>query len=459
MPDLQELLKEREVKKFTKKTYRPWDLSGESSSATENNSLSIITPHDANKENVTSTNPPEGMGKELSTEIKSNGDNNKISNGYHSDSDLDNIEIPNRYHSDNTIDINKESIRYSLDISSDSNKISDLSDEFGKTPTLLPPKVEVGAGEIANMEIQPVDDSLMALEQEIISLSGKQKIIFETIVEICSARNTLLTGPVQTASLAGVAQTTTGTIKTMLMRLIQKKLLIRYPGKNAKGGYVNLGVTSTILDLVKNIKNSNKNNLFVSDIIIANRYQKDISHEYISSSNYNITTTNLSKRSEQIPLEWENINIDPLAHIGFSKTQIKQIIEKNDPGVVQESINHFAFGLENNPKVKKYEDPLNVLMGVLRKGQAWVETDYRSAIEIAQEKLFETKRAEIERKKSLEEDAYKLALSEWSSGITDQERNIITERTNGDLTPPTAKLSKYFREHVWPEKRDEYLLF
>ncbi|WP_131795885.1 hypothetical protein [Fluoribacter gormanii] len=460
MPDLKELLKERNAKKFTKKSYRPWDLSGkDSSSLEESNTLGHINVHTDDKKNVAYPSAQEEVDRILPEEI-STKDNNKVSNRYLSDNTIDIDEIPNRYHLDNSIDSNKKSIRYSLDINLDNNEIATLANESEKKAKLLPHKLSIENQNIPDLTMQNVvDDSLIPLEQEIISLSGKQKIIFDIVIDICSARNSLSTGPVQTASLASIAQTTTGTIKTMLIRLIQKQLLIRYPGKNAKGGYVNLGITSTILDLVNSLKTSNKHNIFASDIILSNRYQKDISQEHISSSNYNIITTNLNRRLDQIPPEWENINFEPLSHIGFSKTQIKQMIGKNDPTIVQESINHFAFGLEHNPKVKKYEDPLNVLMGVLRKGQAWVETDYRSAIEIAQQKLLDAKRAEMERKKSLEEEAYKLALSEWDSGITEQEREKITERTNGDLTPPAAKLSKYFREYIWPEKRSEYLLF
>jgi hypothetical protein len=457
MPDLKELLKERDEKKFTKKSYRPWDLSGKASSLAEQNKAEgLIDSSNADEENVTNTDPTNGMTRALPAEIRSSTDNNKVSNRYHLDSTIDSNEISNRYHLDN----NKESIRYPLDIKSDSDKISMIPNESENKSRFSPHKLSDENENISGLKVQTVVDvTTTELEQEIISLSGKQKIIFDMVIEICSTRNCLSTGPVQTASLASVAQTTTGTVKTMLIRLIQKQLLLRHPGKNAKGGYVNLGVTSTILDLVNSIKTSNKNNLFASDVILSNRYQKDISQDYISNSNYNITTNNLNRRLDQIPPEWENINFDPLVHIGFSKTQIKQMIGKNEPSIVQESINHFAYGLEHNPKVKKYEDPLNVLMGVLRKGQAWVETDYRSAIEIAQQKLLEAKRAEIERKKSLEEEAYKLALSEWDAGITEQERNKITERTNGDLTPPMAKLSKYFREHIWPEKKSEYMLF
>lgn len=452
MPDLKMLLKDREVKKFSKKEYRPWDLSGD----TKDNTPNPIDELNSEYKNISYSNEHASSSSKLDLENNSDKDINQISHRYLSDNRLGINEIANGYHIDNIIDTNKISNGYPLD----SNKISNLSNKSDKNAVSAPQNFLTEDQSILGCKMPGViDDSSMMIEQNINSLSGKQKIIFDIVIELCLTRDCLSTGPVQTASLANVAQTTTGTIKIMLTRLIQKQLIVRHPGKNAKGGYINLGITPTILDSVNNLKNSKKHSLFASDVILSNRYQKDISQEHNSNSIYINTTTNLTKRSDQIPAEWENINFDPLAHIGFSKTQIKQMIGKNDPTVVQESINHFAFGLENNVKVKKYEDPLNVLMGVLRKGQAWVETEYRSAIEIAQQKLLETKRAEFERKKTLEEDAFKLALSEWDAEISESERNKITVKANGDLTPPAAKLSKYFREHIWPGKKSEYVIF
>jgi len=105
-------------------------------------------------------------------------------------------------------------------------------------------------------------------------------------------------------------------------------------------------------------------------------------------------------------------------------------------------------------------------MGVLRKGQGWIESEYRSSSEIAQLKFLESKKAEIarrksleeERRKSLEEEAYKLAFNEWEETLGEQERLKLTEKKNGDLTPPIAKLSKYFKENIWPNKKREYIL-
>ena len=50
--------------------------------------------------------------------------------------------------------------------------------------------------------------------------------------------------------------------------------------------------------------------------------------------------------------DWKKINFEPLIEIGFSQTQLKQLATQNlnTPEIVQESINHFAFGLKNNEK-------------------------------------------------------------------------------------------------------------
>lgn len=458
MPDLKDLIKERNVKKFTKKNYRPWDLSGSTPALINESEINQPITHSTAIESkddaiISAISLSEKNDSIIDTEL----DTNKISNRYQSDSDLENNQISNEYQMDNK----KESLGYQLGINSDSNKISA---QEGKQVKKISSKNTSYLDNNQNtakhfqQAFEETDESM--LEQEIIRLSGKQKIIFDMLIEICTTRNCTTTGPIQTASLANFAQTTIGTIKTILKRLIDKQLIIRHQGKNAKGGYINLGVTSTVLELIKNLKNNSRTHLFAGDIIMAYRYQKDISQDTNSSiSINNITTTNTNKRNEQIPQEWEQVNFDPLSHIGFTKTQILQLIGKNEPTIVQESIHHFAYGFEHNQKVKKYEEPLNVLMGVLRKGQGWVEPDYRSAIEIAQEKLLEAKKSEIARKKSLEEEAFKLAFDEWAEKITDDERQKITDRKKGDLTPTGAKLTMHFREHIWNSVKANYVLF
>jgi len=428
MPDIEELLKTRNKGKFSKKSYRPWDLSGQTDSSQEDsldNNIVTIKPVRKTKDNTLDTN----------IEI------NEISIKEQEKNLLETNMVSNKYQLDICQGIPEESYGYHLDIKNSTANINKIpQDTFVEN--------------ILNEKIGGHDFD--QTEQEIIRLSGIQRTIFEMIMEICNTKNTLETGPVQTSTLAQLAGTTPGTIKISLKRLIDKNLVIRNKGKNAKNGYINLGIHRHILDLGNTLNKIPKIDLFASDLILKKRYQKDIIQETYNSNNY-INTTN--KTYVDIPDDWENINIEPLAHIGFSKTQLKQLVGKNDCNVVQSSIDHFAYALENNPNTKKYEDPLNVLMGVLRKGMCWTEADFRSPLEIAQEKLLEAKRAESARKKKLEEDAFKMAMEEWKERLSEEEMEKYSARKKGDFTPVSAKLTLYFRENVWDSVRSDYLLF
>lgn len=419
MPNLNDVLKNRDQKKFVKKSYRPWDLTGENlpnQQATEDDKKStedilfsnnIINLQDTsiinNKLDNAQVTIRERLGNnEVTIEEQSN--NNQITNK----KQIENIEETDQI----TI---KEQLGNSLD------------------PT--------------------------ALYNRVINLSGLQRSILEFIADLCTINDDLETGPIETTTIALHAKTSIGSVKTSINRLIEKNLLIRKKGRTAKGGYINLSTFQDVLEVIKEQRQKFHRKENPSDIIMSIRQQLDNNFSYINSSNFTKTTTN--EKKEPVPREWEKIDYEILSDIGFTKNHIKQLINKTEPEIVQESINHFAFGLQYNSKIKQYENPLNVFMGVLRKGQVWFEKDYRSPKEIAQEKLIESKRAEIERRKALEEDAYKLAFTEWQDQLTDKEKEQIapSKKDLNDITPKTVKLSTYFREHIWIEKKKDYLIF
>ncbi len=157
---------------------------------------------------------------------------------------------------------------------------------------------------------------------------------------------------------------------------------------------------------------------------------------------------------------WDNIDITPLEKIGFNNKHLLQLKSKTSPDIVQESINHFSFALENNPKAKAYTNPIATFIVVMKRGEAWIEPNYRSPQELAQQKFLENKKAGLERKQKLEEEAYKLALLEWQSNLTHEEIEKLApnKKGSGDVTPQPAKLSIYFKEKIWPQKKIEYLI-
>ena len=50
------------------------------------------------------------------------------------------------------------------------------------------------------------------------------------------------------------------------------------------------------------------------------------------------------------------------------------------------------------------------------------------------------------------------ASKKLSSTLGEIEEIAPENRKKGDIVPRTVKLSLYFKEHLWPEKKNEYLI-
>ncbi len=244
--------------------------------------------------------------------------------------------------------------------------------------------------------------------------------------------------------------------RTSIKRLQQKSILLKESGKKGRHGSTYVLVPDFIIKECLNLFDCGPLSFEETGYINRNEYRNN--NSLYSSNNINTTTRN----TDDLPENWLSINFEPLTDIGFSLTQLRQLCLKslNTHEVVQESINHFAFGIENNPKFQKYSEPLNVLMGVLRKGDAWFEKNYVSPQEKAQRRLLEFKKAEGERLKALEEEAYKIALEDWKASLSVEEiEDIVPKQAKkGDITPHSVKMSAYFRENIWPLKKNDYLI-
>ena len=79
---------------------------------------------------------------------------------------------------------------------------------------------------------------------------------------------------------------------------------------------------------------------------------------------------------------------------------------------------------------------------------------------MTQRELLRQKKAERERVKQLQQEAYLLAFEEWKDTFSssDMERIAPTRKRGGDITPAKVKLSLHFKEHIWPSRKKEYLL-
>jgi hypothetical protein len=140
--------------------------------------------------------------------------------------------------------------------------------------------------------------------------------------------------------------------------------------------------------------------------------------------------SNINKTTTSLPEDWDEIDFNFLSEIGFTKAQIKQIFAKglNNPDNVQQSIDHFSYMyIYEKERLKKYPNPLNVLMGVLIKGGIWVEKNYKSQNEIALAELKILKQNEAERMENLKKDLIQAEFEIWLNNLSESEKNEIEE--------------------------------
>ena len=288
---------------------------------------------------------------------------------------------------------------------------------------------------------------------KIFSLTGHQKNIFTFIVEKSISRGILNTGIVKMETLCEITATSFKMVKLSIKRLITKELINRNRGKKGRGGFHNFSIT----EITRNAFLEYRRIMLNNDSTLE---KNKINNQTKLSNDINISM------SEELPLEWKNINIDLLKDIGFSENHLKQLYYKklNIPDIIEESIKHFYFAITNNPKVKQYHDPINVLMGVLRKGQAWIESNYKSSQEIALTELLSRKKLEQDRLISLEKEAYEIAFTDWQIKLTNEEtEKIIPNKLNNigsseAMIPKKIRLKMFFEKNIWPTIKQEYLI-
>jgi hypothetical protein len=280
------------------------------------------------------------------------------------------------------------------------------------------------------------------------TLSGIQLIIFDRMLSIKNKINKEYYVQVNTTSLAAQLGLSVNVLRVSIGRIVAKNLLVREPGFMGRNGSSNFKIPNVIIkykDEISQIKKTlgehNSVNT-VSNIEKDSQIQTSVSQE-------------MFLRNSQDTNWWNKLNLSPIEDYGFKHAQFKQLDGLNNPEVIQESINHFGWGLENNNKNEKYkENPSRILLSVLKKGSAWIEDGYKDPKELAMEQLIESKKRSIERKKKLEEEIYSMALDEWIESLTQEEIESIAQRKNStDITPQRAKLSLHFKENIWSLKK------
>lgn len=306
-------------------------------------------------------------------------------------------------------------------------------------------------------------------------LYGHQRNILFYIVEHCSLRGQLTSGPITNEALRLLTRTDADTVKTAVQRLVKKGFITRIEGKRGKGGFATFSITESVRNAVKEEQRqlSISNQLLTSLVTAPPPYmvtnwsstKEPISPSSSGFNNLNTTTTgveNFQTQESTLQSEWEQIDIEPLKAFGFSKTHLMQIANDSRllPHVVQDSIYAFAFDLQhNNKKDALRTNPVNYFMGVLRNGKPYAPPgNYESPQDLAMRLYVERQRENEKKRQDLEKEAYELAFKEWLAELTEQERNQLLPHTIRNLKSDQAKLAtwrQHFSEEIWAKKRDE----
>ncbi len=403
---------------FKKKEYRAWD----------NNLLeSLKIPKEKGEEKVVSRteSKPEptpeikNIDKNQSVDLVSNSGSISVQSGFNSGSDR----------------VQLESNQGSIEVQSGFNQgsISVLKEEANR--------VQLGFNESAS-----------GIDSVIKKLGGNEQKIFLYVVETCIARGGLSTGEIPGKIIMSAVGTSRNGMETAIKRLRIKHLMLREKGKTGKNGLICL----TLSEEVKNAAIKFMHTYQAEQTIInqgsirvqtqqGNRVQLGFNNPiYSSNNNKNITTA--------LPEDWKKINFSPLESLGFTEQHLLDIFSANifDAPIVQESIYHFAFGLEEG-RHKQYDNPLKVFIGRLRKGSAWIESNYESPKDKALKALFERKKAEKEKRDTMINELIEIEFPEWRKKLSQDEiKQIVPQETlKVNLAPAiTAALRTYFIDNV-----------
>ena len=331
------------------------------------------------------------------------------------------------------------------------------------------------------------------------SLGGKQlKILFYIISNLESEKSNK-TINIQSSHLCDFVDVSKHSLKVHIKRLVSKNIVCRLKGKTSKHGYIKFQIERPFLSKIKSMvdnKNLNSHVIYNSnsittninkyknpsdllqpndtdkDKIIANlqkqlelqnqrlnhqsqsttpQLEKDRLTDYINKklNNIDIQTNSESHADTQDDSEaWTDIDFSSLADYGFKKSHIKQIINASTsltPQEVQDSIEHYAWALENRrEEMKGYapnSNPLRGLMGVLKKGNAWVEGSYKSPEELALELQIKNKRMQLERQQAKKDELFNIEFEIWYTKLTPEDIAKI-ETTNGFKSLPIATFNK-----------------
>lgn len=288
--------------------------------------------------------------------------------------------------------------------------------------------------------------------EEVARLYGLQKKIAHFFVRCCGQRNQNSTGPITSETLCIVTGSTKKTIKKIVQRMVEKKLIKRVNGKRGKGGFASFEIEPEFIDVVRlqinlELNNSNgENSKFSNETILP-----------FNSKNF-------------FPEDWNRINLFSLIDAFknakstqfFGKAQLKIIYNtagnKLSSQDVQNSINSFAYGFKNYAIYEPYKNMVNpaaILLETLKNGDKWEEKRYLSSEETALYKVY------LNVAKKTQENIL-IYYQKWKETDTDTKFKYYQSKMRStdfydDRVFNEIALDDY-KKNIWPQERKSLII-
>lgn len=272
------------------------------------------------------------------------------------------------------------------------------------------------------------------------SLSGLERELVIYLHELCVTNRSNQTTPISNAFLSTLFNKPMGTIKTSLRRVEAKTIIKRLEFLSGKGGF-------TIYELPDRIHQ--EISAYGKDHVLVTQKQ---------SGNNSVTV-----REQEQPLlnlkdnEWRSLDLSPLSFIRLGMDHIAQL--KNGtltPEQVQDSINHFAYRLQNpSPKDPKIEKPLNYFMATLKKGIPFARPDgFLSEEDQEQLRYIESLKKVKQEKEEREKELFDLLFNAWIEKLsTDEKKSMIPAAMKTSTHASNLFFRDYYKTNIWPNEK------
>jgi hypothetical protein len=239
--------------------------------------------------------------------------------------------------------------------------------------------------------------------------------------------------------------------KNIIHRVCKKKIVSKKASKTGRGGWSKFSLPDEIYNKLYSERDSKQiaNGQQTDSKQIAKGIAKGIATPPSSSINNNINNilttplmtsgdgdTNIATNENQCHLEftdhdWQSIDITPLQCIGFTHNHLSQIFTMGHLNArqVKNSIEAYAFDLKENKRAEKVKTtPLNLFMGILKKGQEYSPPkNYESEEDRVLREQVELERERLKKREEMQGELNDLKYQNWLLDLTIEKKLEILD--------------------------------